>query len=649
MRSPLTNVLTALSLICGLCVQAQKLSLYSPDRKIQVAVRSGAKLTYAVRYGREAVLLDSPLGFEFLNSAPMDGQFSILDSLRNTHQQNWEPVVKNKHQIINDHYNELHLILQEKHYPQRKLDLFFRAYNDGIAFRYGFHTREGQYYAVIMKELTGYRFAKEATAWVTDYGSYTSPQEKEFLPRNLSQIQEKTIAGLPFLTRVSEHCFAAITEANITDWPGFYIGGSENARDPFLLHTKLSPLPGEPEEGMKVKLKAEHLSPWRVVMIAPNPGKLIESDLILNLNEPCAIPDVSWIKAGQCAWDHWWSGDIQMDTKTIKQYIQFAADMHFPYMLIDAQWYGTYNKPDANVTQVNPAVDMHEVLRFAQERQVKCWLWVYHSDLDRKYEEAFSLYEKWGIAGVKIDFMNRDDQDMVVWYHKIIKAAAAHHLMVNFHSAYKPDGYQRTYPNLMTREAVLGNEYSKWSLRITPEHNVTIPFTRMLAGPMDYTPGGFLNRNAETFKNGLPANVMSTRCQQLAMFVVYESPVTTVCDAPEHYAGQPGLDFLKAVPTTWDDTRFLSGYPGDYICLAKRSGNRWFIAAMNNGIPREIEVPLDFLPKGNYLQTSFADAPDAGQNAEHLAQSTSPARSGTKLRIKMVAGGGYAAYISPVL
>jgi alpha-glucosidase len=368
----------------------------------------------------------------------------------------------------------------------------------------------------------------------------------------------------------------------------------------------------------------------------------------MNLNDPCAIEDVSWIKPGKCAWDHWWSAEVKMDTETLKKYIRFASDMGFPYQLIDWQWYGQFNKPDADITSVNPAVDMPEVLRFAKEKNVRCWVWLYNTDAERQYKEAFALYEKWGIAGVKIDFMDRDDQEMVNWYHKIVKAAAEHHLLVNFHGAYKPDGLQRTYPNFITREGVMGNEYAKWSTRVTPEHNVTLPFTRMLAGPMDYTPGGFLNRTPDKFKTGSPANVMNTRCNELAKFVVYDSPVMTVCDHPDNYYNQPGIDFLKAVPTKWDDTRIPAGEVGKYIVSVRKSGSDWFIGVMTNSEARELNIKLDFLEAGKYSAAIFSDAPDANVNAEKLVQEKKSVDKSTILKVKMAPAGGFVAHLQKI-
>ncbi|HCE56887.1 MAG TPA: hypothetical protein DER09_03575 [Prolixibacteraceae bacterium] len=381
-------------------------------------------------------------------------------------------------------------------------------------------------------------------------------------------------------------------------------------------------------------------------MLAETPGKLIESEIIANLNDPCEIADPSWIKPGISAWDHWWSGEVKMEQPVIFEYIDLAAKMGWPYMLIDWQWYGPFNQKDADIKKVAPQLNMPEILAYAKSKNVRCWLWLYNTDVDRgNFEEACALYEKWGIAGIKIDFMDSDDQEMVNWYHRVVKTAAKYHLMVDFHGAFKPDGWQRTYPNLVTREGVLGNEYNKWSLRITPEHLCRLPFTRMLAGPMDFTPGGFLNRNPDKFQNGTPAQVQGTRSNTLAQFVIFDSPYMVACDHPKHYYGQTGEDFLKKVQSVWDETRVLNGAVSEYITMARRSGKTWFVGAMTNSFERELEVKLDFLGDGSYKMTSFSDTEKTKENAEIAEQKTTAVKKGDVVKIKMAPGGGFAAWI----
>ena len=380
-------------------------------------------------------------------------------------------------------------------------------------------------------------------------------------------------------------------------------------------------------------------------MIGRQPGRLIESEIVRNLSSPSEIKDSSWVKPGMMAWDHWWSGDTVMDTATIKQYIQLAADMGWPYQLIDWGWYGESNRPEADITKVTGELDMAEVRRFAQEKNVRLWLWLHWTDVDRNdaYRTAFPRYKEWGIAGVKIDFMDRDDQEMVQWYEKITRAAAENQLLVNFHGAFKTSGFDRTFPNQITREGVLGNEYNKWSSRVTPEHKVTLPFTRYLVGPGDFTPGGFLNRQPESFQSQKPTQVQGTRAAELALFVVYDSPLACVCDHPDNYREKPGLDFLRVVPTVWDETRVLDGAVGEYLVVARQSGDDWYLGALTNSKSRDVTVKLDFLPPGNWTMRHWKDGAGAADNAEQIAVEERSVQSGDTLELHLApAGGGVA-------
>ncbi|MVT08949.1 glycoside hydrolase family 97 protein [Chitinophaga tropicalis] len=628
-------------------VQAQELKLSSPDNKISITINNSESLRYSVAYNGISVIHPSPLGFSFRNEPDMGKGLILRNSKQHTVNETWQPVVRAKHETVTNHYNELEIQLIEKDSLKRRIDVFFRAYNDGIAFRYQLYRSEKIGHRELTKELTGFYMPQNAKAWIENLRSYTTSQEMEFRPFPLDSVQQHTIAGLPMLIEVDKQHYAAITEANIDNYPGFYLGRADSGTDVVHLATKLSPLPGEKEDGIKARFADKQLTPWRVVMLGSKPVDLITSELIQNLNEPCAIADPSWIKPGISAWDHWWSGEVKMEMPVIKQYIDLASRMGWPYMLIDWQWYGPFNKPEADITKPAPQINMKEILEYARSKNVRCWLWLYSSDVNRNnnFEAAMALYEQWGITGIKIDFMDRDDQDMVNWYREIIKAAAAHHLMVDFHGAYKPDGITRTWPNMITREGVLGEEYSKFSTRINATHNVTLPFTRMLAGQMDYTPGGFLNVTKKEFKNQNPTMVMNTRCAELAKFVIYESPFMVDCEHPDHIKDQPGEDFLKIVPTVWDDSKGIDGYPGEFIVMAKRKGNDWFIAAMTNESKRTVKIVTDFLPAGNYEVEIWQDARQP-QQLKHEVKKT--IKAGAGITISMAESGGYVARLRPV-
>ena len=625
-------------LLLGLQVSAQTTTVTSPDGRISMVVEYGEHLCYHVLFDGETLVGKSPMGFELVNEKPMKDSLFLIGEQSLNGQETWRPVVKNKHAVVNAKWNGKRLQLQEKGGDRRRMDLEVKVFDDGVAFRYHLYDDHRLTTRQVSRELTGFNLPASASAWVADYQNHVTSQEKEFIKTPISDISPKALAGLPLLVEVAQKQWLAITEADINNYPGFFIGVQDG-----MPQTLLSPMPGN--DLVKANFDDEITSPWRVILISDNPGKMIESEMIRTLNPPCAISDTSWIKPGLSAWDHWWSGEVKMEMPVIKEYIDMAAEEGWPYMLVDWQWYGPFNEPSADITTPAPQIDIQEVLRYAKERNVRIWLWLYSSDVNRNdaYKKAFPLYEEWGVAGIKIDFMDRQDQYMVNWYRRIIEEAAKHHLMVDFHGAYKPDGIERTWPNMMTREGVMGNEYNKWDPGLSPEHNVKLAFTRMLAGPMDYTPGGFLNVSRKEHKPQQPALVGNSRCAELAKFVIYESPYMVVCDHPRHILGQPGADFLKSVPTTWDDTRFLQGSPDSYIAMARRDGDRWFVGVMNNSEPRTIVIDTSFLKEGEYSLTYWSD----GKKASDVIKKTVKIKAGKTLKIKMPAAGGYVAEIKP--
>ena len=623
---------------------AQDFSVKSPDNNIVVNINSNEKLTWSVTFKGQSVIDQSPMGFEFRDEQPMSGTFEVTDQKTKGVNEKWIPVVKSKHAEIIDSYNELHLYLKERSAPMRQMELIVRAYNDGAAFQYKLFRAEKIGERQITKELTTFNIPGDPKAWIVEYGKYSTSNEAEFFEHPLSYLTEKSIAGMPFLMEYNDKCWVAITEAKIDNYAAFYIGtnGTKNQ-----LTTKLVPLPGEPEAGVKVRFDDEVYTPWRVIMIGETPGTLIETEIIQNLNDPCAIMDPSWIKPGMSAWDHWWSGEVKMEMPVIKQYIDLASEMGWPYMLVDWQWYGKFNSPESDITKWAPQINMPEIIEYARSKNVKIIIWLYSSDVNRNgaYKKAFPMYHMWGVAGIKIDFMDRDDQEMVNWYHDIIKCAAENQLLVDFHGAYKPDGIIRTWPNMITREGVMGNEYYKFSNKMSPEHNVKLAFTRMLAGQMDYTPGGFLNVTKEQFKQQTPAIVWNTRAAELSKFVIYESPLTVVCDHPDNILGKAGSDFLKIVPTVWDDIEFIGGYPGEYVAIAKRSDESWFLGVMNNSIGRIIEVKLDFLPADNYTIETWADTGKSDKEPSDIKKSEKSIKSGETMKITLAKNGGFVSLI----
>jgi alpha-glucosidase len=330
----------------------------------------------------------------------------------------------------------------------------------------------------------------------------------------------------------------------------------------------------------------------------------------------------------------------------LKHYIDFAAAHHLEYMLIDGGWYS--NEGGGNIMQSIPEINIPEIMAHAKQKGVAVLLWVDYRPLIRQIDAAFALYAKWGVAGIKVDSMNRDDQEMVNYCTQWVRKAAENHLIIDLHGAYKPTGLGRTYPNLLGDEAVIGMEYNKWSERVTPEYDVTIPFTRMLAGPMDFTPGAFNNAARGQFRaRGRAPMSQGTRAHQLATYVVYDCPLGMLADYPGAYENQPGIEFIEKVPTVWDETRVLYGEVGKYIAMARQKGSAWYLGAMTNWDARDLEVPLSFLGSGEYDAQVFADGADADKVGTSLSVTTKRVKAGDKLPIHLAPGGGVAVIFMP--
>ncbi|WP_304064453.1 glycoside hydrolase family 97 protein [Pedobacter glucosidilyticus] len=639
MKKILVSFISCLWSIQFLCAQYQ---VQSPDKKVDflIDISEEGSLSGKILFNREHVLTAQLVNFEFNTSMPeLKNKLMVIDTKITTTDETWIPVLKRFDKVRNN-YTEILINLQEKVAPKRKLQLIARVYNDGVAYRIKFPKSVHGVDYLIKEEHSTFSFGEDRVCWAADHIKPVSPQESFFYKRNISELTQKMLIGLPLTVKISDKCFAAITEADLTDYAGMYL---KKEQDKFGLSMMLSPSI-DSSQTTKVTKKEAFNTPWRVVLVGETPGRLVESELINNLNPPCAIEDPSWIKPGISAWDNWYSNDVKMDEPTIKQFIDLASDMTWPYMIVDWQWYGEFNKPQADITKSAPNINMPQLIQYAKEKNVKLILWLYWTDVNRSdWDAVCALYEKWGIAGVKIDFMDRDDQEMVNWYERIVKTAAKHKLMVNFHGAYKPTGLGRTYPNQVTREGVLGNEWNKWSLMVTPEHLCTLPFTRMLAGPMDFTPGGFENRKIDDFRIQSPTQSMLTRSNTLAQFVVFDSPLTVACDHPNSYKNQVGSEFLKKVKTVWDDTKVLNGAVGEYITMARRDKKNWFIGTLNNSETRTLTLKLDFLGEGKFKIISYED--DALANK--ALQKEKIVTNKSEIKIALSAGGGFAAYLEP--
>jgi alpha-glucosidase len=618
----------------------------SPDTKISVTVaqNDAGQLAYTITRNGETVFAPSALRVRLA-----EGDISSVD-VRTVNPRSIDQVLKlvaTKASETRDRFNELTITAAPRSRVLRSLQWIFRVYDDGVAFRYLVPPDAGLATLSVRAEETEFTFGADYTCHGFNVGRVDSSHEGEFDPVQASRIREHNLYDLPLVCRTANNAFA-IGEANLVDYGGLYLSGRGDGKPG--VQTRVSRRLDDKTLIARAEVGGHGTgSPWRVIMLGDQLGKLIDSNLIGNLNPPADF-DTAWIKQGKTAWD-WWSGPYLpppakggTDMPTIRTYVDFAAKSGFEYMMIDEGWClnsGTGGRApdDADVTKTKPDIDMPALVAYAGKKKVKLWLWVQWSLLDRQMDAALEQYQKWGIAGIKVDFMDRNDQQMVDFFHELAAKTAAHELLLDMHGAYPPAGLNRTYPNYITQEGIMGAEYNKWSRRVTATHNLSLAYTRMLLGPMDYTPGGFRNATPETFQViNTPPQVQTTRGHGLGMFVVYESPFQMVADSPDIYENAAGFDFIKAVPTAWDETRFLQGDIDDYIVVARRKGKDWYVGAMGNEKPHTISLPLNFLGAGKFKAKVWVD----GATPTTLIEGERDVTSADSLELKIAPSGGAA-------
>jgi alpha-glucosidase len=652
------KTLLALALLCtAASVSAQDRHLLSPDGAIDVTIGQDAATkgpTYAIAFHGRPVIGTSPLGLAFESYKKLGPDTAVTGAMRTNVDTRYR-LIAGKTSAARDQYNELTLGLTETGGAQRKLDIVFRAYDDGVAFRYRLPVQPGFTDLRLAGELTEFAFPADYRCWGLNLGRFDTSHEGEYDPLSASQVRPHNLFETPVTCRTGTgDASFALTEADLRGYAGSYLTGRETGALGFA--TRLAPRLDDPAIAVKADIRGTGLTtPWRVVMLGATPGKLIESTILTSLN-PAPKGDFSWVKPGKTAWD-WWNGPTLkalptagMNDATVKAYIDFAAANGLPYMLIDDGWYmnsggGPVVYPGADIMTTVPAIDLPGLIRYAADRKVGLWLWANWRVLDAKMDAVFARYAVMGIKGFKVDFMDRSDQQIVDFYQRIFAASAAHHLMLDLHGAYHPTGATRTWPQFLTQEGVLGAEYNKWTRRITARHNVTLPFTRGLAGPYDYTPGGFRNATPATFRiEPQTPMVQTTRGQALAMYVVFDSPFMGVSDSPDNYAGAAGFDFIRAVPATWDETHVVSGEIGERIVTARRSGKDWYVGAMTNETARTVDVPLDFLGSGRFTATIWQD----GASPTDVITTTRVVTARDTLTLTLAASGGGAIRLVPI-
>lgn len=610
----------------------------SPNGAVKIVVTQNESApTYSLSFNGAAVLNESQTGLKFKDVDPGAG-WSFVGTSESSQNETWTNRFGKKSQYV-DHYNQITLVYANADMEFRYV---FRAYDDAAAFRYEILLKKEQTY-VVEEDLTQYSFPADFDVWTSNQGRFYTDQQQFFVKGKLSQIKEDAFDACPVVVQTPDFC-AAITEAALVDWAGAQFASAKLGST--TLKTRLSPR--KDKNGCVVVTKSTP-SPWRVVLLGKTPVDLVNnSGAVLNLNPRCQIEDTSWIKPGASAWDWWSNGNKGMNTQTTIDRVDMAAEMGWKYMTIDDPWYCSWKMKnrigcDIDTLQSTSAVDMPAIIAHAKEKGVGIFLWVESQDLQLcGVEKTFQQYEKWGVAGCKIDHMNADDQETVNWINNTLALAAKYHLMVNFHGIYKPTGIERTYPNLVTVEAVRGNEMGKSST--DSAHTATLPFTRYLCGFGDYTPGGMLNRQPEKYVRTRPTQVVGTRAHELALCVLYDSPITTLCDTPEHYRGAAGVEILRNLPTVWDETTALDGAIGEFFVQTRRIGSVYYAAAITDANARQYKLNLSFLEPGKtYSAMIVKDVPDSAKDAEKAAVETIDVTADTTLTIDMVRNGGWVA------
>lgn len=656
MKKILYTILAAV--LCAAC-QTQKptLNAISPDGQIEIGfLINNDSVFYYISKGNTPVIKTSAINvlsdkgecFKNLSVVKTENQ-----SVNETRSRVW-----GKSKTFINNYNQT--VIHCKNNLGHIVNFYIRAYNNGAAIRYEMPQADSNEIIKIKSDCYAYNIEPQSqSAIYTMWPSFNCAQEEIFQETAIKDIPD-TLIGNPLIIKINDNLYTAISEAEVTDWccsaftktPSGFKSVNAMRKD---------------DSTTAVIAKNQRFSPWKAFMIADNPCRFIESNLIQSLNPPCQIKDVSWIKPGFAAWDWWWCDGYIPDAKfyrganasTMKYFIDFAAENNWPYQLVDWYWYGKPHFDESgqdvnynvSCTVATDSCNIEELVKYAAAKNVKLILWLNYKHAQKEMDVAFPLYHKIGVAGVKIDFMNNCDQTTVQFYHRVVKLAAENHLLVDFHGAYYPTGFSYTYPNLITREGVRGNEYNKWSKSATPQHCLMLPFTRMLAGEMDFTPGGFNNLQPEQFNeqawNNKPSPaVMGTRCFQLAQLIVYESALTVFCESPYNVRGQQGAEFLKGLPATYDNSKVLEGYPGREILIARQKDNIIYVAGMTLDAKEFTFTAKDLNITDAGRAEIYHDAQDTDINPKNLEKQEITIGKETVFKIKAGRNGGFVAKIT---
>lgn len=638
-------------------VIAQDLSIKSPDGKLNLTIEIAETINWNVLLDGNVIIEKAIISMNMGDNRVLGTSPKLRSKSTESIRETLAVQIPNKDATIQNNFNQLALNFKGGY------QLLFRAFNDGIA--YQFIDKSSKTKKVVNEQLT-LTFPMGSSSFFPQEESMYSHNEREYINKGLSDFANGDFCSLPvmFDTKKAKVLF---TESSLHNYPGMFLEKSDNTTmNAIFPKYVLNAIPNEassPDRNQIITEEADYIAkingkrsyPWRVFIISDDDKTFVESNLVTQLAKPSKIPNADWIKPGLVAWDWYNANNIYgvdfeagVNDETYKYFIDFASKNGIAYVILDEGW----TKSTTEILEDNENIDVPGLIKYAKSKNVEIILWVLWKPLYENPEKILQLYSSWGAVGIKTDFMQRSDQYVVESYEKIAEIAAKYKLLVDYHGAFKPAGVERMWPNIINYEGVKGNENNKWSSAITPEHNVTLPFVRMAAGPFDFTPGAMINMNKVDYETGA-ANyaplftrpmAYGTRAHQVAMYVVFEAPVQMLCESPTiYYKEQETVDFITKIPTIWDETVVLEGAVSDYIIVARRNGDNWYLGAMTDWTARDFELDFSFLGEGEYEMQSYKDGINASRNAQDYKIISNSVNQNTKLKIKLSGGGGYSA------
>jgi alpha-glucosidase len=622
------NFLIALIFISGFLF-GQKYNLNSPDNNLKGLIEINSRIHLTLTSGGKTLFKLGNISLATDGITNPEAVLQVKKISRRSVDEIVKPEIREKAESLINRYNELEIIISGNQ------SVTFRMFNEGLAYRFSTSAKDS---LVIIRENLNLYFDKKDSAWFQSTPTFNSSYETPYEHMAIEEIGKEKLCSMPFLVQKEDGTFIMISEADLLNYPGLWLKNSEEKS----LSVVNPPYPkrlsnsgslynqGQVEQTFDyiARVKGTRNYPWRIFAVAEDEKQIVANNMVYLLSSPCAVNDISWIKPGVVMFDWWGKNNIYgvdfkagINTETAKYFIDFCAEHGFRYFLFDDGWC-----VNQDLLKPVPGLDLDEVIDYAKSKNVDIMIWILWNSLQRQWDEAFNQFEKWGIKGIKIDFMNRDDQQMVEFYEAAARKAAGQKLIVDFHGAYKPCGLSRKY------------------------HHNLLPYIRMFAGPMDYIPATMRNSTRENFRpiGDYPMG-QGTRAHAMAMFVIVNSPLTMLPDSPsDYYRERECTQFLKGIPVTWDESVLLEGEIAEYTVMARRSGDNWYVGAITNWDKRIVELKTDFLGAGTFKLEAIEDGINASSRAEDYKRKEITFSSGDIIKLDMAPGGGWIAKIRRV-